>query len=117
MINPPAAVTVSASKPVTKKKQILKKNNRKKPNSGQLKNTTGKIENNSTRNRSTRLSGKDAKKVESNSHDEVVDKKMKGQETSDDPTIGHIKRDEEDHHAVSVIVSLDDSITLKQVRL
>ena len=33
---------------------------------------------------------------------------------ADEPTIGHIKRDEEDHHAVSVIVSLDDSFTLRQ---
>ena len=33
----------------------------------------------------------------------------------DEPTIGHIKRDEDDHHAVSVIISLDDSFSLKQV--
>ena len=32
----------------------------------------------------------------------------------DEPTIGHIKRDEEDHHAVTVILSLDDSITQRQ---
>ena len=35
----------------------------------------------------------------------------------DEPTIGHIKRDEEDHHAVSVIISLNDSFTLKQVNI
>jgi hypothetical protein len=32
---------------------------------------------------------------------------------SDDPTIGQIKRDDEDHHAVTIIASLDDSFILK----
>lgn len=43
-------------------------------------------------------------------------KKKKNEELDDgEPTIGHIKRDEDDHHAVTVIASLDDSFTLKQV--
>lgn len=33
---------------------------------------------------------------------------------NDEPTIGHIKRDEEDHHAVTVIASLSDTYSLKQ---
>ena len=37
------------------------------------------------------------------------------QKQIDEPTIGHIKRDEDDHHAVTVISSLEDSFTLKQV--
>ena len=35
-------------------------------------------------------------------------------EPIDEPTIGHIKRDENEHHAVTVLVSLEDSFTLKQ---
>lgn len=34
---------------------------------------------------------------------------------NDEPTIGHVKRDEDEHHAVTVISSLDDSFSLKQV--
>ena len=35
-------------------------------------------------------------------------------EQIDEPTIGHIKRDEDEHHAVTVLVSLEDSFSLKQ---
>jgi histone-lysine N-methyltransferase MLL3 len=35
-------------------------------------------------------------------------------EQLDEPTIGHIKRDEDEHHAVTVLVSLEDSFTLRQ---
>jgi hypothetical protein len=34
-------------------------------------------------------------------------------DTEDEPTIGQIKRDDEDHHAVTIIASLDDSFILK----
>ncbi len=36
-------------------------------------------------------------------------------EQVDEPTIGHIKRDEDESHAVTVLVSLEDSFTLNQV--
>lgn len=38
----------------------------------------------------------------------------KNTDENDEPTIGHIKRDEEDHHAVTVIASLSDVFSLKQ---
>lgn len=42
------------------------------------------------------------------------DNKNNNNDENDEPTIGHVKRDEDDHHAVTVIASLSDAYTLKQ---
>jgi hypothetical protein len=54
---------------------------------------------------------------DSSSSDKSTNSKNKSRNCDpvvDEPTIGHIKRDEDDHHAVTIIASLDDKITLKQ---
>jgi len=99
-------------KPAVKKRQ----HQQQKKNPRNLKKTSvkpnGKPETNCRAARSTRSSnGKDLKKLEA---EEALTSKISPTGHTDEPTIGHIKRDEEDHHAVSVIVSLDDSFTLKQ---
>lgn len=122
------ASTQNCSKPIAQKKQLLKKktrNNLKKNGNG--RNSTAESYNGSSAStgpgrRSTRNStgGKDAtnKRNEANSEETGKQTSNKGGSNGnvpgDEPTIGHIKRDEEDHHAVSVIVSLDDSFTLRQ---
>jgi hypothetical protein len=116
-----------ANKPTvsTKKKQISKKNSRnvKRTNSSSSSNMNGQMSCRSTRS-SRSSNGKDLKSS-CNSNSDFSSSKRSLNEISeenesqknkenDEPTIGHIKRDEEDHHAVTVISSLNDSFTLKQ---
>jgi len=107
-----ATVSLGSGKPVAKKRQ----QQQQKKNTRNLKKTSvkpsGKPETSGRTTRTTRSgSGKDLKKLEA---DEALANKSSPSASPDEPTIGHIKRDEGDHHAVSVIVSLDDSFTLKQ---
>lgn len=67
-----------------------------------------------TRGTRTRNSGKDPKTDQTKRVDEDSDLHKKKNTVNDEGTIGTIKRDEDDHHAVTVISSLNDSFNLQQ---
>ena len=58
--------------------------------------------------------GKEAKAARNPSNKDSENSSLDGVDAySDEPTIGQIKRDDENHHAVTIIASLDDSFILK----
>jgi hypothetical protein len=127
--NPSKLMTSKKLAITSKKKQISKKsnnnnninnNNNRNLKRGAAGGSSAADKPNGRSTRSGRNNGintnKDAKNdkktsqiLNENSQDSCCDY----EKSNDEPTIGQIKRDDEDHHAVTIITSLEDSFELK----